>query len=1077
MIFLRTEMTYDLRRKCLEEVGISDEISVHACKTFNATSELETLMSVADNIISPQTGTPIISFVQNSIVAIYLLTRGKVNKKELEEDYGSTSNYYYTVDKLPEISCFVPQFVFHDACMKIKRGNPQDYLRSLLIRAKDEYADFIKDGRFEEHLPGRLYFSLTLPEGFSYDRAGIKIKNGIVCKDSKPITKRNIGTSKKHSIVAAIFVYYLQRKVYRPQKRTADWLSDTYFVLDHWYEFYGMSIGVDDMNVFPGTQEIIHESIQNGLIEHKTLYHLHKNRLKGAQNDRARRHLEQEYEVRANAILNSVRNVGERLVEKGMLNGDNNGFVLALKSGAKGDSINCAQTSACLGQQNVCGSRPALDLADEQKSLSCFLKGDNSPEARGFISRSFRKGLSPSEMFFHSKGGREGVVDTSVKTKDSGYLQKKISRMMENISATWYGMCANECGDIVSFLYGGDMLSARIPIYNENGDVAFFNKDMFDLRPVQSQSESEKLRKIISSSISLPYSTEASDLFIKNARINVNNELEGLYPVDEKEFENNLEYIFNACLVDKGTPVGMVATSSITERATQMTLSYFHNAGIGERSSTPLLVRLKELTNLTPGSRLKNTYTSIFLSSNPSSKVNIYQLAGKDKQEQLRFLVRNFEKEIVAAKLGDFVECRNILYCGEDDEDFTFLSSLDTYPKTGYQWEIVYYDYFKLYTQIFEDYEFCDVFPGVDGFLPFVMVLTLSIEKLYLYNVSAFEIATMMNKKCHNDPICFLADSRSSLILKFENNQKFRRTSSTRCETRFHITPDIVDNIIQHDDRKSDTHEKSGLNNQDYLLDIPKNGYTKKNKVLSKVKTALVTQYNGSTHVKSLSDYTKIIENRVPAIIDQVLFGIEGITDVYYKENRKPTIVKTEYEDEIKLYWNIETDGSNITGLCTCPFLDPAKILSNDVWDVYYCLGIDAARAILKHEFSCLFGDSIESRHYNVIVDTVTRTGKLASMHRNSVSTRSGCITKCFFETNYPFMVDYAVSGSIDKCLSAVPNIITGQEPKIGTGSVGDFIEQKDKFEQKSESFSIMKLITQKILSYIPLEELEAMRV
>ena len=80
-----------------------------------------------------------------------------------------------------------------------------------------------------------------------------------------------------------------------------------------------------------------------------------------------------------------------------------------IKSGSKGNTLNVAQMIACVGQQNVDGKRIAYGF--DNRTLPHFMKYDDGPDSRGFVENSFISGLSPQEFFFHSMGGREGLID------------------------------------------------------------------------------------------------------------------------------------------------------------------------------------------------------------------------------------------------------------------------------------------------------------------------------------------------------------------------------------------------------------------------------------------------------------------------------------------------------------------------------------------------------------------------------------------------------------------------------------------------------------------------------------------
>jgi len=80
--------------------------------------------------------------------------------------------------------------------------------------------------------------------------------------------------------------------------------------------------------------------------------------------------------------------------------------------------LNVAQMIACVGQQNVDGKRIAYGF--DHRTLPHYVKYDDGAESRGFVENSFVSGLSPQEFFFHSMGGREGLIDTAVKTLKAG---------------------------------------------------------------------------------------------------------------------------------------------------------------------------------------------------------------------------------------------------------------------------------------------------------------------------------------------------------------------------------------------------------------------------------------------------------------------------------------------------------------------------------------------------------------------------------------------------------------------------------------------------------------------------------
>ena len=131
-----------------------------------------------------------------------------------------------------------------------------------------------------------------------------------------------------------------------------------------------------------------------------------------------------------------------------------NPAVLMAKSGARGSMLNLTQMSACVGQQAIRGERVKRGYQD--RTLPHFKRGDLSAFARGFVKSSFKDGLSPIEYFFHAAGGREGLVDTAVRTSQSGYFQRRMINALQDLSVRYDGTVREARGRIVQFSYGDD---------------------------------------------------------------------------------------------------------------------------------------------------------------------------------------------------------------------------------------------------------------------------------------------------------------------------------------------------------------------------------------------------------------------------------------------------------------------------------------------------------------------------------------------------------------------------------------------------------------------------------------------
>ncbi|GBG27507.1 DNA-directed RNA polymerase subunit [Hondaea fermentalgiana] len=145
-----------------------------------------------------------------------------------------------------------------------------------------------------------------------------------------------------------------------------------------------------------------------------------------------------------------------------------NCFSLMVFTGAKGSLVNHSQVSCALGQQALEGRRVPRTIAG--KSLPCFSAFDPTPRAGGFVSDRFLTGVRPQEYYFHCMAGREGLIDTAVKTARSGYLQRCLVKHLENLTIGYDRTVRQADGGVVQFTYGGDGLDALNTSYLHGDD-------------------------------------------------------------------------------------------------------------------------------------------------------------------------------------------------------------------------------------------------------------------------------------------------------------------------------------------------------------------------------------------------------------------------------------------------------------------------------------------------------------------------------------------------------------------------------------------------------------------------------
>ena len=183
------------------------------------------------------------------------------------------------------------------------------------------------------------------------------------------------------------------------------------------------------------------------------------------------------FEQLVNRVLNTARDHAGKSAQSSLT--EFNSVKAMVTAGSKGSFINISQIIACVGQQNVEGSR--IPYGFKRRTLPHFSKDDLGPESRGFVENSYLSGLTPQEFFFHAMGGREGLIDTACKTAETGYIQRRLVKAMETVMARYDGTLRTSKGQIVQFLYGEDGMDA-VWIERQSFDSLTLNKRQFEER-------------------------------------------------------------------------------------------------------------------------------------------------------------------------------------------------------------------------------------------------------------------------------------------------------------------------------------------------------------------------------------------------------------------------------------------------------------------------------------------------------------------------------------------------------------------------------------------------------------------
>ena len=162
------------------------------------------------------------------------------------------------------------------------------------------------------------------------------------------------------------------------------------------------------------------------------------------------------------------------------------------------------------------------------------------------------------------------------------------------------------------------------------------------------------------------------------------------------------------------------------------------------------------------------------------------------------------------------------------------------------------------------------------------------------------------------------------------------------------------------------------------------------------------------------------------------------------------------YDSETNNYvkkpeWVLDTTGSNLLDIFNHPAVDVYKTLSNDIHEVMNIFGIEAARTLIISEIHDIFEQSssyVNFRHLSLLADIMTNKGYIMSIDRHGINkSNRGPLAKCSFEETPDIILKAALFGEVDNVKGVSSNIMLGQEPPIGTGSIDILFDEEKYFE------------------------------
>ena len=979
-------------------------MNLHMPQDIESEAELRHLAAVPWQIISPANNKSIVGIFQDSLLGSYRFTRENT-KFTAREAMNLLMGYdKVDVDKLPKndisnfniLSQILPPFTLR---YKTKRfGDKEDY------KTSNNVLDIV-NGK---------YVRGQLEKGVLGDGT-----NGLIHRICNDYGNR----------AAVDFIDNLQNIVTEYMKKS------------------GYSVGISDLIANKATNDAISDIIVKKKMEVKTLIdqtHL------GIFDNKSGRTDEQEFEIQVNNILSKAVNDAGKIGRES-LNKENR-FVIMVNAGSKGSDLNISQMISCLGQQNIDNKR--IPYGFENRTLPHFTKFDDSPSARGFVENSFISGLTPAELFFHAMGGRIGIIDTAVKTSQTGYIQRRLIKGLEDLKVEYDMTVRNNKNKIIQFSYGDDgfdpvkVESHILPlvqmtleeIYNhyqmpvvaggaktkaDDVYVASFTKPTIKRLPKQNTELAKKTKELIDMTI------QARTGLVMNVFGYRDNKVVNV-PVSFTHIINNIhgqQFININSLVDI-TP--LEAYEIIDE-------------GFN---------RLMAIHYCQPNALFKILYY-YFLT--PKELLMIKRFNRKALSILVDHIVLSYKKAIIAP--GEMVGMIAAQSIGEPTTQMTLntfhfagvasksnvtrglprieeIISLSENPKNPsctvylHKTEECVQENAKRMVNKLEHTQLRAIVAAIK--ICFDPPSAKNEDDAIMRTYNEFE---QMIDECSNTPAesSDETNAKSKWVIRITmNNEEMLDRNITMDDVHFAITTAYSDQV---------SCAFSDYNSDNLVFRV------RLNKALVSSKKTTLDQ----------SDEIYLLKNFQEALLDKlVLRGIKNIKKVTPRKILDSLIME-DGSFVKKETWVLDTVGTNLMHLLSLSDIDVTRTYTNDIQEIYRVLGIEAARQSIMNEISEVIEfDStyINYHHLGMLCDRMTCNDSMVSIFRHGINNDNiGPIAKASFEETPEMFLNAARHAELDTMRGVSANVMCGQEGYFGT-SAFQVILDYDKITQiKPEEF------------------------
>ncbi len=407
-----------------------DDMKLHVLQSPEAIDEGRIIMLVQENILSPRFGGPVIGGIHDYITGSFMLTHNE------------------------------PVFTKAETAILLSRIGIEDWPEPVTVDGKECWQ-------------GKDVFSLCLPPKLNLifkasicqncdeclkDKcdigAYVKIKNGKLLYGT--IDEKAVGAFKGRILEK------IARDFSADEARV--FIEKAIKLAVSAIMIKGFSTSIDDEDIPKDAHVQIDEMLKQAVHKVRGYVDAYND---GTLDAMPGRSLEETLEVEAMRVLGKARDDAGRIAGKHL--GLENSAVIMARSGARGSMLNLSQMAGCIGQQAVRGGR--LSRGYNDRTLPHFIKGDLGADAKGFIKSSYKSGLNPTEYFFHSMGGREGLVDTAVRTSRSGYMQRRLINALEDLKVMEDGSVRNTANTVIQFKFGEDNIDPSRGIRGKAIDI------------------------------------------------------------------------------------------------------------------------------------------------------------------------------------------------------------------------------------------------------------------------------------------------------------------------------------------------------------------------------------------------------------------------------------------------------------------------------------------------------------------------------------------------------------------------------------------------------------------------------